>query len=156
MVMEELCRAVDQETDDTLISHLLVQSMFYSSAAGASLPTLQQSHTGGSILLYDEPILTRLGFALTELAMGCTLEEMSDRELKGRPVAVTDQSGIDRDTLKLSTCFKVLESELIARTESYGYEAVVRACLKHQYRDRCKAGVKGLGSKDGSFFDNVE
>lgn len=128
--------------------------MFYSSASLA----LQQSHTStnGSILSYDEPILTRLGFALTELAVGCTLEEISERELKQKPVAISDLTGIDRDTLKLSTCFKVLESGLIARTESHGYEAVVRACLKHQYRDRCKAGVKGLDSKDGSFFDNVE
>ena len=142
------------EDDDSLISHLLVQSMFYS-AAGTS-PVLQQTQASGGLLCHQEPILTRLGFALTELAMDCTLEEMRKRELKQKQATITDQSGIDEDALKLLTCFRLLDSGMIARAESYGYEAVVSACLKHQYRDQYKAGVKGLDSGDQSFFDNVE
>ena len=142
------------EDDDSLISHLLVQSMFYS-AAGTS-PALQQTQSCRSLISHQEPILTRLGFALTELAMDCTLEEMRKRELKQKQATITDQSGIDEDTLKLLTCFRLLDSGMIARAESYGYEAVVSACLKHQYRDQYKAGVKGLDSGDQSFFDNVE
>ncbi|KAK3318120.1 hypothetical protein B0H66DRAFT_225769 [Apodospora peruviana] len=151
----------DKDKDENLISHLLVQRMFYSAACIEAGNTSEKSVAAApsTIQIHGEPILTRLGFKLTELAMGSSLREIREKDLKQLAPVLTDQAGtaIDQDTLDLSTCFRLLDSGLIARTESQSYEAVVRACLKHQYRDRQKAGVKGLDSDDPkSFFDNVE
>lgn len=99
---------------------------------------------------YDEPILTKLGFALIELAFCRKLSEIGNNKLRQ---GVDDK---DSDLLNLQTATEILDSGRLAREESPVYEDVVRACIKHQYPGDSSSGPKGLDSKDASFFDRAE
>ncbi|RDW61683.1 hypothetical protein BP5796_11575 [Coleophoma crateriformis] len=99
---------------------------------------------------YNEPILTKLGFALIELAFCRTLPEIRKDQLHD---TIEEK---DSDFANLQTATAMLESGRLAREASQVYEDVVRVCIKHHYLGRSSSGPKGLGSKDPSFFDRAE
>jgi hypothetical protein len=99
---------------------------------------------------YDEPILTKLGFALIELALCRKLSEIRKEQLS---MSVDAE---DSDLLNLQTANTMLDSGRLAREESQAYEDVVRVCIKHQYAGSGTSGPKGLNSKDPSFFERAE
>jgi hypothetical protein len=141
-----------EEEESNELSQLFVTRRFYSPRLSAKFePTTLGINTLWS--WYDEPILTKLGFALIELALGRSLQEV--REEKQLRLAVIDRE-LDFDSLNLQTANILLKSGRIASEESKGYEDVVKACIKHQYPDTRNPGIKGLDSTDESFFDNVE
>lgn len=139
--------ALQRDEPQIALSQLFVSRKFYSARSSASIN--KDLHEETSLWsYYPEPILTKLGFALIEIAMGCSLSELRDEQ--------PGQSNTGFDVLNLRTALKLLESGQIASEESQGYEAVVTACIKHQYKDTQNLVVKGLDSTDPSFFDNVE
>jgi len=101
-------------------------------------------------LWYDEPILTKLGFALIELAFCRKLSELG----KDQPDPAVNRE--DPDLLNLQIATEILDSGRLARKESQVYEDVVRVCIKHQYPGGSSSGPKGLDSKDPSFFERAE
>ncbi len=92
-----------------------------------------------------EPILTRLGFALIELALGKRLADMRDP---------ATSSSVDPDILDMRTAGRLLQSGQVERQEGQLYEDVVRACLKHQFVS--KSVVRDLDSEKPNFQDNVK
>jgi hypothetical protein len=96
----------------------------------------------------SEPILTRLGFALTELAMGKRLAELRtepEQQIQGTEV---------QDYM---TARRILDSGFIGDEESEQYEDVVKVCLKpgHQFRSKM-LGVRCLDSRELSFQEDAE
>lgn len=144
---KDFCALRGEEENDKF--QLFVSRKFYSARVSANFEREQQ---GANTLwsYYDEPILTKLGFALIELALGRNLMDLR----KDQPC--NSELNLDFDSLNLQTAQALLKSGRIAGEESLGYEEVVKACLRHQYPDRQNSGVKGLDSTDPSFFDNVE
>jgi hypothetical protein len=93
-----------------------------------------------------EPSLTRLGFALTELALGKRLEELrTDDERR-----VQDPEMRDYRTAK-----RILESGLIRDEENEQYENVVKVCLTHQFRSK-ELQLRCLHSGEPSFQIDAE
>ncbi|KAE9378877.1 hypothetical protein N431DRAFT_478013 [Stipitochalara longipes BDJ] len=138
----------EQQDENSQLIQLFVTRRFYSARISTSEPTRQTLDNLES--WYDEPILTKLGFALIELAFCRQLSEIRNDTLHKD---VKDDSS---DFTKMQTAIAVLDSGLLAREESPVYEAVVRACIKHQYPGDSSSGPKGLDSKDASFFDRAE
>lgn len=127
-------------------SHLFVSQKFYSAShKSSSSESTQNNQAGGIWDPIGEPILTRLGFALIELALGQRLAEL-------REVSV-DQS-MPPDMLDFFTARHLLKTGRVMRQESRAYEDVVRACLEHQYL--CRSEVKSLDSRNTSFQRDVE
>ncbi|KAL8834256.1 MAG: hypothetical protein Q9170_003843 [Blastenia crenularia] len=103
------------------------------------------SPTSSLWAIHGEPTLTRLGFALIELALGKRLADL-------RPDQLLQSS--DPDTLDFLTAKNLVDSGQIMRAESQAYEDVVRVCLKHQFI-RASEPV-GLDSSHPSFQENAE
>ncbi|KAL8722295.1 MAG: hypothetical protein Q9225_001200 [Loekoesia sp. 1 TL-2023] len=95
--------------------------------------------------IHGEPTLTRLGFALIELALGKRLVEL-------RPDH--QNRSADPDTLDFLTAKNLLDSGHIMRAESQAYEDVVRVCLQHQFIRSSE--LVGLDSSRPSFQENAE
>ncbi|KAL9598500.1 MAG: hypothetical protein Q9219_004473 [cf. Caloplaca sp. 3 TL-2023] len=74
--------------------------------------------------IHGEPSLTRLGFALIELALGKRLVDL--RQYYQHP-------STDPDTLDFLTAKNLIDSGRVMRAESQAYEDVVRVCLEHQF-----------------------
>ncbi|KAH8746033.1 hypothetical protein BGZ57DRAFT_936044 [Hyaloscypha finlandica] len=138
----------EQHDEISQLIRLFVTRSFYSARLSTSKPTLQTVNNLWS--WYDEPILTKLGFALIELAFCCKLSELRNDKLRER----LDEE--NSDLLDLQTATDILDSGRLAREESPVYEDVVRACIKHQYLGKSSSGPKGLDSRDISFFDRAE
>jgi hypothetical protein len=147
---KDFCVLSVEEEQHNEFSQLFVTRSFYSSRS-ATINEQPPEDVSNLWSWYDEPILTKLGFALIELALGRTLPELRQEY----PSQTIDQNA-DKDFLNFQTANKILSSGRIAREESKGYEDVVKACIKHQYPGIYTPGVKGLDSADDSFFDNAE
>jgi hypothetical protein len=145
---KDFCVLSVKEEEQYGLSQLFVTRRFYSARVAASLEPKADA-IDNLCPWYDEPILTKLGFALIELALGRTLPEL--RKEMGDSIEERDF-----DFLNFQTAQKLIKSGRIAREDSQGYEDVVKACLRRQYPGRDGSGPKGLDSKDASFFDNAE
>jgi len=135
------------EEQNNEFSDLFVTRKFYSARNSQVLEAIPQS-VDNIWSWYEEPILTKLGFALIELLLGRTLPELRGEQ--------PGDESVDIDFLNFKTANDLINSGRIAREESKGYEDVVKACIRHQYLGGSGSGVKGLDSKDPSFFDNAE
>lgn len=147
---KDFCVLSVEEEQHNEFLQLFVTRSFYSSRVAAKIEQASEA-VDNLWSWYDEPILTKLGFALIELALGHTLPELR-REYPSANIDTTT----DTDFLNFQTANMILNSGRIAREESKGYEDVVRACIKHQYPSINGSGVKGLDSGSDSFFDNAE
>lgn len=135
---EDLC--MDRQND----LELFVIRKFYSSCSGIvssnSSPKISEF-----LDIHGEPILTRLGYALIELALGKKLAQLrSENQYKSK----------DPDMLDFLTAKDVVKSGRIMESESRGYENVVKACLFHQFL--CMSDLKEIDSRDDSFHEDVE
>ena len=129
---------IDRENE----GQLFARRKFYSSHSGGLA-----SGSDGSLLsaLHGEPTLTRLGFALIELALGKRLVELRSNN---------QYQSLDPDTQDFLTAQGLVDSGRIMRAESKTYEDVVRVCLRHQFTRSSE--VIGLDSSRPSFQENAE
>ena len=139
-------------------SQLFVARNFYSATKLAE--DSDSSDEAAQVVLpykWDEPILTRLGFALIELALGARFSDLRARNL---PVLKTlvppnlNNDWMNAEILDRETARLFLESGIIRREEGQAYEDAVKACLKHQYVH--ESIVRGLKSDGPSFQEDVE
>lgn len=117
------------------------------------------SNTGSSpvSVICPEPILTRLGFALIELALGARFADLRTRglaELSGLKQDNLHNGVLSTEILDRMTAKLLLNSGAIKREEGLAYEDAVRACLDHQYIHG--STLRGLKSNTASFLDDVE
>lgn len=137
---------------------LFVSHDFYSIAqpsTGTESTVLQsraeaKSHTSAisSFLAtcIGEPILTRLGFALTELVMGKRLAELRTE---------AEQQIQDTEMRDFTTAKRILDSGFIGDEESEQYEDVVKVCLMHEFRSQF-LDLRRLSSRESSFREDAE
>ncbi len=127
-------------------SHLFVTQKFYSASSSSVTRKLNSSTLLTGIWFgIGEPILTRLGYALIELALCKRLSDLRDKSLG---------DNMDPDLADYFTAMNILKSGIIGHEEGKGYETVVRVCLEHQFIGR--SGKKTLDSRDPSFHKDVE
>ena len=126
-------------------AQLFVTQKFYSSRSQQSSSCSKHSLSSAIWTIHGEPILTRLGFALIELAMGKRLAELRRREYA---------SNMDPDTVDFLTAKDLIDSGRIRQEEGRYYESVVKTCLNHQFLR--KTELVGLDSSRPTFQDNVE
>lgn len=132
---------IDKQND----SQLFVTRKFYSCRSRDSTPTDGKSSTLKFSDFVEEPILTKLGLALIELAIGKRLAEL---RLEDQPQT------LDSDLLDFSTAKKLVTSGQILREEGRGYEEVVKACLFHQFS--CNSQLTKIDSSQPTFQNAVE
>lgn len=131
---------IDKQND----SQLFVTRKFYSRSRD-STPEKGNSPTSDVLAIFGEPILTKLGFALIELAIGKRLAEL-------RP---DDQhENLDPNMLDFLTAKKLVASGRIMCEEGRAYEGVVNACLSHQYM--CSSQLSFIDSSRPTFQKDVE
>ncbi len=118
---------------------------FYSSQNKSLIPASQRPLTSDFWAIRGEPTLTRLGFALIELALGRRLVELRSQY---------HSQNADPDALDFLTAKSLVDSGWIMRAESQAYEDVVMACLKHQFISNSE--VIGLDSSRSNFQENAE
>lgn len=128
-------------------SHLFVKQKFYSSCGAEPGIRSDNGSVSGIWGPIGEPILTRLGFALIELALGRRLSEMRD---------VNIDKSLPDDYQDYLTAMNVLKSGKVRREEGKGYEEVVRVCLKHEFWSNTDASMKTLDSAEPTFHKDVE
>lgn len=129
--------------EDSEDSQLFVTTKFYSILRPPNAAPTKPSFLWTAI---REPILTRLGFALIELALGKRLAELR---------AENDPLGsMDPDTVDYLTARHILEGGILSADHGTEYEAVVRACLDHQFLRHTQ--YKCLDSRQKSFHQDVE
>lgn len=132
---------IDRENNGQLFATRKFYSSHMSTLASASRGSL----TSTLWAIHGEPTLTRLGFALIELALGKRLAEMrSDNRYQGS----------DPDTLDFLTAKSLVESGCVMQAEGQQYENVVKACLLHQFLRSSE--LVGLDSSGPNFQVNVE
>ena len=127
---------------------VFVTGKFYSTQRLLSPTTESLAHPVSASLFwacYGEPILTRLGFALAELALGKRLSQL-------RPLNV-DPNG-DQDMLDTITAKQVLKDGTILEETSQPYHDAVQACLDHSVI--MSSGLKKLDSADPNFRQDLE
>jgi hypothetical protein len=139
----DFCVMKDDEKRDDL--QLFVTHRFYSTLDHSANSQDRDRMISAFWECIGEPILTRLGFALIELALGKRLADMRDP---------TSSSSEDPDILDMCTAKRLLESGQVERQEGQSYEDVVRACLKHQFVS--KSVVRDLKSEEPNFQDDVK
>ncbi|KAL9609699.1 MAG: hypothetical protein Q9167_005549 [Letrouitia subvulpina] len=132
---------IDRENE----GQLFATRKFYSSQRNGSTSTSCASLVSEFWTIHGEPILTRLGFALVELALGKRLAELRSNH---------KYQSLDPDTLDYLTAQNLVNSGLVMRAESRAYEDVVRACLRHQFIRSSE--VIGLDSSRPNFQENAE
>ena len=132
---------IDRQND----GQLFAMRKFYSSNNGGSFSLSRKPSTSELWAIHGEPTLTRLGFALIELALGQRLAELRS---KGQ------YQSSDPDTLDFLTAKTLIESGRVMRAESQAYEDVVKACLRHQFLRSSE--LIGLDSSRPGFQEHVE
>ena len=132
---------IDRENE----GQLFATRRFYSRQEEALSSDSCRSPTSSLWAIHGEPILTRLGFALIELALGKRLADL-------RPNNQYHSS--DPDTLDFLTAKDLIDSGRIMRAESQAYEDVVRVCVRHQFIRSSE--LVGLDSSRPSFQENAE
>lgn len=123
-------------------SQLFISQKFYSNSDRTSM----RNKIWSGWLAVGEPVLTRLGFALIELALGKKLCELRDS---------TIDSNSDQDAQAYWTACRVLDTGRVRRAESIAYELVVKACLRHDFED-AHHNLRRLDSRDQTFEKDVE
>jgi hypothetical protein len=129
-------------------SQIFVTKRFYSSHSRLNSISQDSNQTTSKSMFSiccGEPVLTRLGFALIELAFGKRLSDFRQAENN-----ITE----DEDMLDLMTATELVESNKVHEEAGQGYHDVVNACLKHQVM--MTSGVKGLSSKHENFQSDLE
>lgn len=128
---------IDQQND----LELFVTRKFYSSRTNANYSKPNSEFWD----ICGEPILTRLGYALIELALGKRLGQLrSEGQYNSK----------DPDMLDYLTAKSLVESGRIMQEESRRYESVVKACLYHQFLTT--SDLKVIDSRQSSFQEDVE
>ncbi|KAH6711845.1 hypothetical protein BKA61DRAFT_611681 [Leptodontidium sp. MPI-SDFR-AT-0119] len=98
-------------------------------------------------VLIKEQILTRLGFALIELALGKRLADLGDP-------GANNHDGMEPDIADYFTARNILEEGVLVAEQGKEYASVVRVCLDHQfYSHSC---VSSLDSRQKSFHRDME
>ncbi|KAH8820808.1 hypothetical protein F5884DRAFT_61394 [Xylogone sp. PMI_703] len=127
-------------------SQIFVSKKFYSKYNPVRRMT--PTHSQLTSAFWDcigEPELTRLGFALIELAMGKRLSELADEE---------NDPSIDQDMMDYRTAKYLMDTGAILEEAGQCYHDVVQACLTHQVIE--DAGVRPLNSKNITFQSDLE
>jgi hypothetical protein len=129
-------------------SKIFVTKKFFSAShnaeEGASQPLPYE--TSPFWACFGEPVLTRLGCRLVELAIGKRLSDYRQPQKL--------DTAEDPDMLDLWTAQKVVESGLVFQEAGECYNNAVQACLTHQVM--LPEGVKGLNSKHDNFQLDLE
>jgi hypothetical protein len=129
-------------------SQVFVTGKFYSTQKPSTPTAKQLSHPASASLFWScfgEPILTRLGFALIELALGKRLSEL-------RPADVNPNE--DQDMLDTYTAKSLLADGSIFNEAGQLYHDAVQACLSHQVT--MASGPRSLDSKHPNFQQDLE
>ncbi|RFU32311.1 hypothetical protein B7463_g4031, partial [Scytalidium lignicola] len=126
-------------------SQIFVSKKFYSKHNANRTTTVHSQLTSAFWDCIGEPELTRLGFALIELAMGKRLSELADEEC---------DPNMDRDMMDYRTAKNLMDSGAILEEAGQCYHDVVQACLTHQVIG--DSGVKTLNSRNSSFQLDLE
>lgn len=130
-------------------SQIYITKSFYSTQdpmlAQQGQPTSHSLFATAFWDLIGEPILTRLGFALIELALGKPLSELRQ---------VPNSAVEEEDMLDLMTAKQLLEEGMVREEAGKCYHDAVQACLTHQVM--IGTGFVSLTSKDLNFQRNVE
>jgi hypothetical protein len=129
-------------------SQIFVTKRFYSAHSRLNLKS--QAHplsTSAFWECFGEPVLTRLGFALVELALGQRLSELRVQE------GGVMQDG-DEDMLDLLTAKHLMDEGRVLEEADQCYHDAVQACLTHQVI--MDSGVRGLNSDHVNFQLDVE
>jgi len=128
--------SMGQDDDDHNIvkfSILFIPREFYSTAItdSSSLLTAVEPDPLSNVheLIDNQPILTKLGFALIELAIGKTMEKMQAEY-------GFDKLPLDNDMVNLMVAKKLLRANRIREEAGQQYEDVVRVCITHEYIDQ--------------------
>lgn len=127
-------------------SQVFISRKFYS--AQSRRMSEQASHSASTSAfwkMYGEPVLTRLGFALVELALGKRLSQLRDPN---------EDQNIDEDMLDLLTAKREVESGRVCNEAGKVYSDAVQACLEHQVILPTK--VMGLKSEHKNFQQDLE
>jgi hypothetical protein len=127
-------------------SQVFISRKFYS-VQSPHMP-LQTSHSASTSAfwnMYGEPVLTRLGFALVELALGKRLSQLREPN---------EDQNMDEDMLDLSTAKNVVKRGLVLDEAGQVYNDAVQACLEHQVIMPTK--VMGLKSEHKNFQQDLE
>ncbi|KAK1836111.1 hypothetical protein QBC39DRAFT_430261 [Podospora conica] len=96
-------------------------------------------------LMDTEPVMTKLGMALIELALRESIQDMKEGYgLDGMS---------DQDVANICTARALLEDGKIRRELSKGYEGVVKACIERQYHDE-RGTLRAVASRDDSFLSS--
>ena len=136
---------IDRENE----GQIFATRKFYSNYNGSLSSGGRESPPSDFWANHQEPILTRLGFALIELALGERLVDLrSDCKYPSS----------DPDRLDFLTAQAQVDSGRIMREESWRYENVVKVCLGHHFirsSDRSSELVI-LDSRRSSFRENAE
>jgi hypothetical protein len=139
-------------------SQLFVARNFYSAAKLAE--DSDSSDDSAQLALpymWEEPILTRLGFALIELALGVSLADLRAMNLPEMRTLVQpnlNNAWMNAEILDRETARLLVDSGLIRREEGQAYEDAVRACLEHQYIH--ESDLRAVKSGTASFQEDVE
>jgi len=142
----------DFYTSKDNISQIFLSKAFYGNReASLKGPSQRRSRSKSKSLLWEiigEPILTRLGFALIELALGKRLCELRAKDID--PIS----PDMDEDFLDMITAKCVLRDGLVLGETGQGYHNAVEACLTHQVI--ISSGLKSLDSNHPSFHQDLE
>jgi len=129
---------------------VFVSHKFYAAGDPRHGVARQNSHsllTSTFWFVYGEPELTRLGFALVELALGKRLSQLRTSD--------ADQNQ-DEDMLDLETAKNAVDSGLVLKETSKTYDDVVKACLNHQVLGPSETRSWALSSKNKTFHQDLE
>ncbi|KAH8682293.1 hypothetical protein BX600DRAFT_39658 [Xylariales sp. PMI_506] len=103
-------------------------------------------------VLTREPILTRLGLRLIELAFGRTLSELKRED---GSMAQTEEEQRDQDVSDLLVAKRLLALRRICAEFGPNFESVVNICINQQYREYKGASIKELSFGDQSFLESA-
>jgi hypothetical protein len=121
-------------------SQIFVTKKFYSVHREQNINKTHVNHSESTSTfwkLYGEPVLTRLGFALVELALGQRLSELRDKD---------QLSDGNKDMVDLMTAQRLVEENKVFQEAGHCYNEAVKACLTHQVFSG--TGMTSLNSSD--------
>lgn len=129
-------------TEDS--SQLFITKNFYSAHSllnPGNKSSMHSLQTSTFWAYFGEPELTRLGFALIELALGKRLSQLRQQKM--------NYEVADQDMLDLMTARQIVDSGAILEEAGQCYHDVVMVCLTHQVIGI--SGVKYINSKHVGF-----
>lgn len=115
----------------------------YSVTCDAASPPIPTPPRRAVDVMDKEPVLTKLGMALIELALGKSMADIkAGYGLDGMA---------DADVGNICTARALLEGGGIRREANRAYEGVVKACIERQFHDR-RGTLRAVASRDASFL----